>query len=73
MKVKRDYREFYDKLTPRNQARFREQVMHTLAWKSANSFYSLIRGDLAVSEPEESYLMNLFAEFYQRQIEAVQL
>lgn len=73
MRVKRNFNEMYDKLTPKNQKEFRTIVMDKMGWRATNSFYVVINGKRSISEPEEDYLLNLFAEFYSKQIQSVQL
>lgn len=73
MRVKRNFNEMYDKLTPKNQKEFRRIAMDKMGWRATNSFYVVINGKRSISEPEEDYLLNLFAEFYTKQIQSVQL
>lgn len=73
MRVKRNFAEMYSKLTPKNQKEFRTIVMDKMGWQATNSFYVVLNGKRSVSEPEEDFLLNLFAFFYNKQIQSVQL
>lgn len=68
-----NYSEQYNKLTPKNQKRFREHIGEKFGWNNRMSFYNLINGKSGVSVIERDYIDALFEEYFNKQIESVQL
>lgn len=72
-KMKYDFSEQYELLTPKNQRRLRNQLSEKFNWKSRQSIYNTLRGKSTISEIEKSYIDNLFRELFEKQIQSVQL
>lgn len=71
--MKYDFSEQYNLLTPKNQRRLRSQLSEKFNWKTRQSFYNTLRGKSTISEIEKEYIDNLFREFFDAQIQSVQL
>ena len=63
----------YQNLTPKNQRRFREDLMQGLAINTKNHVYNILHEKVTISPVMEEYIGRLFEKYYRQQIESVQL
>ena len=69
--MKFDFSQKYDQLTPKKKKRFRDDLISQFDWNTKASFYNVINGSSSISLIEKNYIDNLFAEYFQRQIDSI--
>lgn len=65
--------ERYQNLTPKNQRRFRCDLMAGLSITARTHVYNILHERVAISPVMDDFLTQLFEKYYQQQIESVQL
>ncbi len=65
--------ENYQKLTPKNQRRFKEELMAGMAITTRTHIYNVLHARVTISPMMEEYITRLFEKYFRQQIESVQL
>lgn len=65
--------ERYQNLTPKNQRRFRCELMEGLSITARNHVYNILHERVIISPVMDEFISRLFEKYYQQQIESVQL
>lgn len=65
--------EQYQNLTPKNQRRFRRDLMEGLSISARTHVYNILHEKVTISPVMNDFLTQLFEKYYQQQIQSVQL
>lgn len=65
--------EQYQNLTPKNQRRFRSDLMEGLSISARTHVYNILHEKVTISPVMNDFLRQLFEKYYQQQIKSVQL
>ncbi len=65
--------EQYQNLTPKNQQRFRRDLMEGLSISARTHVYNILHEKVTISPVMNDFLRQLFEKYYQQQIKSVQL
>lgn len=71
MRIKRNWYDFYERLTPGNRKQFRQNCMSLYGYKNRSSVYALLGGSKAMTPAEEDQMLQLFSDLYLSQIASV--
>lgn len=65
--------ERYQNLTPKNQRRFRSELMEGLSITARTHVYNILHERTTISPVMDDFLTKLFEKYYRQQVESVQL